>query len=82
MTPKRSKSISKSKSKAKPKTKPKSKPKSKLGNETVEEGEWFEIRRILQERVFKGHVEYLVEWEDSAAGEVYPPTWVRQQPFR
>lgn len=40
--------------------------------------EWYTIRQILDERIVKGQVEYLVDWDDNVnTGEVYPPSWVR-----
>jgi hypothetical protein len=39
---------------------------------------WFNIRRILDERVTQNGTEYLVDWEDDPqTGEVYEATWVR-----
>ncbi|KAK7421769.1 hypothetical protein QQX98_001983 [Neonectria punicea] len=38
--------------------------------------EWYTIRQILDERIVKGKVEYLVDWDDNInTGESYPPSW-------
>lgn len=40
---------------------------------------WFTIKRILEERVVRGRIEYLVDWDDNkTTGEVYAPTWSRE----
>lgn len=40
---------------------------------------WFTIRSILDERLVRGRVEYLVDWDDDkTTGEAYSPTWSRE----
>lgn len=44
---------------------------------------WFTIRSILDERVVRGRIEYLVDWDDNeTTGEAYSPTWVGFVTFR
>jgi hypothetical protein len=39
--------------------------------------EYFNARRILEEREEEGITEYLVDWEDNQrTGQAYDPTWV------
>ncbi|KJZ74175.1 hypothetical protein HIM_06406 [Hirsutella minnesotensis 3608] len=60
-----------------PKSRPKrnraSKPRKKA---PPKEEVWYTIRRILDERVVKGRLEYLVDWDDNiSTGEAYEPSW-------
>lgn len=44
---------------------------------TQPEDEWYSIREIKDEKIVKGIIYYLVDWEDnSQTGEQYSPTWV------
>ncbi|KAK5993383.1 hypothetical protein PT974_06813 [Cladobotryum mycophilum] len=41
-----------------------------------EEEGWYSIRRILDQKVVRGRVQYLVDWDDNiVTGEKYTPTW-------
>lgn len=52
------------------------KSKSRRLVDTLDEG-WYTIRRVLQERLRNGRIEYLVDWDDNTeTGEAYPPSWV------
>lgn len=43
-----------------------------------QEGDWYSIKRILDQREQDGYTEYLVDWDDHhITGESYPPSWVR-----
>lgn len=38
--------------------------------------EYFQVRTILDERVVRKKVEYLIDWEDNpSTGKKYTPTW-------
>lgn len=43
-----------------------------------ESQDWFSIRDIIQEKIHKGKLYYLVDWEDDVrTGDPYEPSWVR-----
>lgn len=55
----------------------KSKSKSQGSVNASDEEGWYTIRAILDERLVKGRVEYLVDWDDNKeTGKTYLPTWV------
>lgn len=52
------------------------KSKSRRLVDTLDEG-WYTIRSIFNERLRKGRIEYLVDWDDNKdTGEAYSPSWV------
>ncbi|KID84282.1 Chromo domain-like protein [Metarhizium guizhouense ARSEF 977] len=55
------------------------KSKSRRTVDTSDDNDWYTIRSILDERLVKGRVEYLVDWDDNQkTGEAYSPTWSRE----
>lgn len=62
--------------KAKPATKKNTKRKS--NKKSVGEGNWWNIKDVIDERLEKGVVHYLVEWDgtDPNTGQPYDPGWV------
>ncbi|KAF5133309.1 hypothetical protein E5D57_003932 [Metarhizium anisopliae] len=55
------------------------KSKSRRTVDTSDDNDWYTIRNILDERLVKGRVEYLVDWDDNQkTGEAYSPTWSRE----
>ncbi|KHO01531.1 Chromo domain-like protein [Metarhizium album ARSEF 1941] len=43
------------------------------------DNDWYTIKTILDERVVRGRVEYLVDWDHNrTTGETYSPTWSRE----
>ncbi|KPM41571.1 hypothetical protein AK830_g4960 [Neonectria ditissima] len=54
---------------------------NKRSSKTVRQTEdWYPVRQILDERIVKGKVEYLVDWEDNSnTGESYSPTWEQSE---
>ncbi|KAG8413639.1 hypothetical protein J3458_012708 [Metarhizium acridum] len=55
------------------------KSKSRRTVDTSDDNDWYTIRSILDERLLKDRVEYLVDWDDNKkTGEAYSPTWSRE----
>ncbi|KAI0104879.1 hypothetical protein GGR51DRAFT_521547 [Nemania sp. FL0031] len=75
------KSKAKAKAKATPKLKPRSRPrpvlKSQKQKTTSEaDGGWFSIRDILDEKIERGRILYLIDWDGpDENGRPYDPTW-------
>lgn len=47
-------------------------------NPGSESQDWFSIRDIIQEKIHKGKLYYLIDWEDDVrTGDPYEPSWVR-----
>jgi hypothetical protein len=41
-----------------------------------DEDTYYQVRTVLQERIVRKKVEYLIDWEDNErTGEKYTPTW-------
>lgn len=59
------------KAKSKP---PKARHRKATRDHTPEEE--YQVRSILDEKVERGKLLYLIDWEDSPEGQAYDPTWV------
>lgn len=65
----------KAKAKAKPHRRTKKAQSRAADPAEVAEGYW-KIRGILAERVAKGQLQYLLDWDDDKDGNKFEPTWV------
>ncbi|OTB13692.1 hypothetical protein K445DRAFT_319916 [Daldinia sp. EC12] len=83
--PSRTKEASKATSKNKNKTKKNKKPtqasaQGKSRNKHEAENDWFEIRDIIDEKLDRGKLYYLVDWKGTdETGKPHEPSWVPKQ---